>query len=165
MYCAKCGHQVNENDTFCPACGAKQVTTYTMCFTRNGLSEQAFIANINQWLYENPRIANVSCHFETDTSFGFMANQYKLNQFVIEYELFEHDNQNQYFLAKEENMALYHKNVRAYMEKWKQEHPQITVVNWSGGVHSRGSTGSLLLGGIGARNRMNVYIFMKYPRQ
>ena len=165
MYCIKCGHFIDEKDSFCPVCGAKQAATYTMCFSRNGLNEQEFIANINHWLQANPKIANVKGIFDTNTSFGVMANQYKLNQFVIEYELFTNDNQNQYCLVKEENIALYQKNVKAYMEKWKQEHPQITVVNWSGGVHSRGHVGSILLGGVGAANRLNVYIFMKYPRQ
>jgi hypothetical protein len=99
-----------------------------------------------------------------DTAIGLLANKYELNQFVIEYELFEHNNENQYGLVKEESIALMKKSSKEFMGEWKQSHPNVKVVDWEGGTHSRGSTASHLLGGIGARNRMNVYILFKFPR-
>lgn len=164
MFCIKCGKQIGDNDAFCPGCGAKQATTYKEVFVRNGLSEQDFIANINKWFQWHPKAANVSCVFDMDTSIGLLANKYLLNRFVIEYELFENDNQNQYGLIKEENIAFVRKDSKIFMAEWKMQHPGVTVVNWSGGIHSRGQTASHLLGGFGASNRLNVYILYKFPR-
>ncbi len=165
MYCMKCGKEILDNDAFCSGCGAKQTPTYKEVFDRNGLSEKDFIENINKWFQWHPRIANVKCYFDMDTAIGLLANKYELNRFVIEYELFENDNKNQYGLVKEESMALMKKNAKEYIEEWKASHPNVTIVKWEGGTHSRGQTASHLLGGFGARNRLNLYIFFKFPRQ
>lgn len=164
MNCLKCGREIGANDAFCPGCGTKQTPTYKEVFVRNGLSEQDFIANINKWFQWHPKAANVTCKFSMDTAIGLLANKYELNRFEIEYELFKNDNQNQYGLVKEETIALMSKKTRDFVEEWKQSHPNVKVVDWSGGTHSRGSTASHLLGGFGARNRMNVYILFKFPR-
>ena len=95
MFCKKCGREIGENDSYCPGCGEKQVTTYKEVFVRNGLSEQDFIANINKWFQWHTKVANVTCHFYMDTAVGLLANKYELNQFEIEYELFKGDNENQ----------------------------------------------------------------------
>ena len=149
---------------FCPGCGTKQVEIYKEVFVRNGLSEEDFIMNINKWFQWHKNVANVKCNFGIDTSFGMLANKYVLNQFVIEYELYENGNTVQYGLVKEENIALVAKKTREFVDEWKQSHPNVKVVDWEGGTHSRGSTASHLLGGFGARNRLNVYILFKFPR-
>ena len=164
MNCKKCGREIGENDAFCPGCGEKQVTTYKEVFVRKGISEQDFIANINKWFQWHPKAANITCKFGMDTAIGLLANKYELNQFEIEYELFKNDNENQYGLVKEETIALVAKKTREFVDEWKQSHPNVKVVDWEGGTHSRGTTASHLLGGIGARNRMNVYILFKFPR-
>ena len=102
MTCKKCGKEINEGSAFCPLCGAKQVEIYKKVFSRNGLSEKDFIDAINKWFNENPKVANVKCKFDTDTSIGLFANKYQLNNFTVEYELFENNNLNQYALLKEE---------------------------------------------------------------
>lgn len=165
MYCKKCGKEIGENAAFCPACGAKQATTYQEVFVRGGLSEQDFIANINKWFQWHPKAANITCKFGMDTAVGLLANKYELNQFVIEYELFEQDNVNQYGLVKEETIALMKKSTKEFVGEWQQSHPNVKIVNWEGGTHSRGHTASHLLGGLGARNRLNVYILFKFPRK
>lgn len=165
MVCKKCGKEIEEKFAFCPACGAKQATTYQEVFVRNGISEQDFIGNINKWFQYHPKAANISCKFGLDTAIGLLANKYELNRFVIEYELFERDNQNQYGLVKEENLALMKKNIKEYIGEWKESHPNVQIVNWEGGTHSRGQTVSHLMGGLGASNRMNVYILFKFPRK
>lgn len=165
MFCIKCGKELNGGDQFCPACGAKQVNTYKEVFVRNGLSEKDFIDNINKWFQYHPKVANVKCTFGIDTAIGLLANKYQLNQFVIEYELFENNNKNQYGLVKEENLALMKKSTKEFVGAWKESHPNATVVDWTGGTHSRGQVGSHLLGGFGASNRLNVYILFKFPRQ
>lgn len=165
MNCKKCGKTLGEKDAFCSNCGAKQTVTYQEVFVRNGLSEQDFIANINRWFQWHPKAANITCRFNMETEIGLLANKYALNQFVIEYELYEKDNVNQYGLVKEETLTLMKKSVKEYVGQWQQSHPQAKIVNWEGGTHSRGQTVSHLLGGVGARNRMNVYILFKFPRK
>lgn len=164
MFCLKCGQEIADKSAFCPLCGAKQVYRYKEVFVRNGISEQDFIANINKWFQLHPKVANVSCKFGTDTALGLLANKYELNQFVVEYELFEQNNSNQYGLVKEESIALMKHDVREAVGQWQQTHPNTKIVNWTGGVHSRGHVGSHLLGGIGARNRTSLYILFKFPR-
>ena len=165
MICKNCGKEINEASAFCPLCGAKQVDIYTKVFTRNGLSEDEFIKNINKWFQLNPKIANVKCKFETDTSIGLLANKYQLNTFTVEYELFEKNNINQYALTKEECYNVVSKKTKDFVEEWKQSHPNVKVVNWQGGTHSRGQTGTFLIGGFGAANRLNVYLFYKFARK
>lgn len=164
MNCKKCGKEINDGSAFCPLCGAKQVEIYTKVFTRNGLSENDFINNINKWFQLNPKIANVKCKFDADTSIGLLANKYQLNTFTVDYELFQNNNLNQYALTKEECYNIVSKKTKDYVEDWKKSHPNATVVNWLGGTHSRGKTGSFLIGGFGAANRLNVYICFKFPR-
>ncbi len=164
MICKKCGKEIDEKATFCPECGAKQVTTYQEVFVRDGLSEKDFIDNINKWFQWHPKAANISCKFDMDTSVGLLANKYTLNRFVIEYELFENNNENQYGLVKEETLALKKTKTKDFISEWKQTHPNVKVVDWEGGTHSRGQTVSHLLNGLGARNRLNVYILFKFPR-
>lgn len=165
MHCIKCGKEIDTGNLFCPSCGAKQVATYKEVFVRNGLSEKDFIANINRWFQWHPKAANIKCHFDINTGIGLLANKYELNQFVMEYELLENDNVNQYGLVKEENIALIKKDAKEFIAHWQQTHPKATLVNWQGGTHSRGQMASHLLGGIGAANRLNVYILFKFPRQ
>lgn len=165
MNCKKCGREIGDNDAFCPGCGAKQATTYKEVFVRKGISEKDFIANINKWFQWHPKAANITGKFGMDTAIGLMANKYELNQFVIEYELLESDNKNQYGLVKEEMIAFKRKNITDYMGEWKLSHPNATVVNWQGGTHSRGQAASHLMGGFGASNRLNVYILFKFPRK
>ena len=165
MYCKKCGKEIDANNAFCPNCGAKQVTTYKEVFVRNGLSEKDFIDNINRWLQWHPKAANIKCQFTTETGVGLLANKYQLNQLVIDYELLENDNVNQYGLVKEEQVALHATSTKDYIAQWQQTHPQASVVNWQGGTHSRGHVVSHLLGGLGAANHMNIYILFKFPRR
>ena len=164
MTCKKCGKEIGDSAAFCPNCGAKQAATYKEVFNRNGIPEKDFIANINRWFQWHPKAANISCSFDMDTTIGLLANKYALNRFVIEYELFENDNEFIYGLVKEDNTALIHKDTKQYVAQWQQANPNLKVVTWQGGTHSRGQTASLVLGGIGASNRLNVYILFKYSR-
>ena len=165
MFCKNCGKELKDGDTFCSGCGTKQVEIYKEVFVRKGISEKDFIDNINKWFQLHPKAANIKCTFGMDTAIGLLANKYQLNQFVIEYELFEKDNENQYALVKEESIALVKKNIREYVGEWQAKHPNTKIVKWEGGTHSRGQTASHLLGGFGARNRLGVYIFFKFPRK
>jgi len=164
MNCKKCGKEIPDKSAFCPECGAKQVDTYKEVFVRNGLAEKDFIENINKWFQWHPKAANIKCTFNMNTDIGLLVNKYTLNQVVLEYELFDKENSNQYGLVKEETLALAKQSIKEYVGKWTEEHPNCKVVTWQGGTHTRGSTASHLLGGLGARNRMSVYILFKFPR-
>ena len=164
MYCIKCGKEIDSQNLFCPACGAKQVQTYKEVFQRNGISEEDFIANINRWFQYHPNVANVSCSFDIDTAIGLLANKYELNSLRLEYELFDQPNVNQYALVKEESIALKRTETKEFISSWQASHPNVRIVSWQGGTHSRGHVASHLLGGLGARNRLNVYILFKFPR-
>ncbi len=165
MFCKKCGKQLADSDLFCSGCGTKQVEIYKEVFVRNNLSEDEFISNINKWFQWHPKAANIKCTFDKDTAVGLLVNKYELNSLTIEYELYENDNTNQYGLVKEEQINLTGISVKDFVSEWEKSHPQVKIVNWSGGTHSRGSTASHMLGGLGARNRMNVYILFKFPRK
>ena len=165
MKCIKCGMEIADNALYCSACGAKQAKVYRQVFARNGHSERNFIEYVNQWLQSDPRRANVSCKFDTGTSLGLMANKSKLNQIEIEYELLDGMNQNVYCLVREESNAIYRKNTDKFIEQWKQNHPGVTVVTWTCTYHGRGKSSSLLLGGVGAWNRINAFILCKFPRR
>ena len=164
MYCKNCGKEIGEGDLFCSQCGTKQVTTYKEVFVRYGLSEQDFIANINKWFQWHPKAGNIACKFDMDTSIGMLANKYTLNRFVIEYELLKGENEYQYGLVKEESLDLMRRDIKGFVGTWQQARPNVKVVNWQGGTHSRGQVSSLAFGGIGASNRMNVYIMFKFLR-
>ena len=164
MFCSNCGKEVKDGDAFCPGCGKKQVKTYKEVFVRNGLAEKDFIDNINKWFQYHPKAANIKCKFGLDTAIGMFANKYVLNQFVIEYELYENENTMQYGLTREENTTFVKKDINGFIGDWQVSHPNAKIVNWQGGTHQRGQTSSLMLGGVGAVNRMNVYILFKFPR-
>ncbi len=164
MLCIKCKREIGDNDTFCPGCGTKQTPVYKEVFLRNGLSDDEFIDNINKWFQWHPKAANVKATFDMDTAVGLLVNKYKLNKLTIEYELFDTDNKNQYGIVKEEKFGFIKKSAKDYVAEWKTERPNVTVVNWSGGVHTRGSTASHLMNGLGGKNRMTVYILFKFPR-
>ena len=163
MTCIKCGKEIVDNCTFCPICGEKQVKKYRKRFERKGVSEADFINEINAWLCANPRVANLQCKWNCRTGFGILTNKHVLETFDVEYELFERANTNRYCLVKEERFSWYAKKSKTCVENFKKNHPQATVVDWVGGTHSRGKIGCVLLGGIGAINRMNAYIFYKSP--
>ena len=164
MQCLKCKKEIFDSSTFCPICGAKQTPVYKELFVRNALTEEEFIDNINKWFQWHPNVANVKVTFDKDTSIGLLVNKYKLEMVTLEYELLNGNNKYEYGIVKEEKFALMQTSVKEYIEKWKSERPGVKVVNWTGGVHSRGQTGSLMLKGIGARNRMTAYIVYKFPR-
>lgn len=164
MFCFNCGAEMKEGDLFCPKCGTKQVKTYREVFMRNGLPEADFICNINRWFQYHPGVSHVRCTFDMNTSFGLLANKYALDRVELDYELLNGVNRYQYGLVKEESVSIVKGNVKEYMMRWKEEHPNVTVVSWSGGTHSRGTIGTVALG-VGSANRMNVYILFRFPRQ
>ena len=163
MNCKKCGKEIEPGSGFCPSCSTKQAARYSHSFIRKGMSEKEFIAQINAWFEENPRVANVSGKFTTRLGFGILANTYKLKSLDIEYELFSSNNKNIYGVHKIKRFNVYKMNLEKLIEGWKNEVSGRSVVTWKGGTNSRGQTGSLLLGGIGARNRMTAFVLYKQP--
>jgi len=164
-FCIHCGTAIPEDGKFCPGCGKSQTTKYQQVFQRGSMSEDQFIAQINQWFAQYPKVANVKGTFTLRHGIGLLANKYVLEAFSIEYELLNGQNTKQYAVTLLQNTALVKTTTDELLAQWKQANPNAIVVSRNGGVNQRGSTGSLLLGGIGAVNNTQLYVFYKYDRK
>ena len=162
--CMYCNAEIADGSAFCSACGKKQVKIYTQTFRREKMSEKEFIAQVNDWFSKYRQVANVKGKFLLRSSVGLMVNKYVLDAFSIEYELLNGNNTNQYAITNLENYGLYKKGTGTILDQWKQANPGAVVLSTNGGTHSRGSTGSLVLGGIGATNHSQLYVFFKFNR-
>ena len=164
-YCVHCGKVMNDNDLFCAACGKRQEERRQGYFNREGLSEEELINKVNTWFAQNPYIGNVSGKFFLREGLGFLVNKYVLECFAVEYEFLFGENVYQYRIAEIGGFALYKKDVASLLADWKSRNPGAIVVNYNGGVHQRGSSSSLLFGGIGAHNKTQLYVLYKFNRK
>lgn len=160
--CMYCSHTIPDGATFCPDCGKKQTLRYQQTFYREKMSEDEFIARINQWFAAYPRVANVKGEFLLKSTGGMMANKYLLDAFAIEYELLEGNNTNQYGVVSLRKFGLVRTDTDVLVAQWKTANPGATIVKRSGGVHQRGNAGQLMLGGFGASNNTQCYLFFKF---
>ena len=158
MNCINCNQEIPDGVKFCNHCGKKQVQKYVKVFNKLNMSNDAFILLINQWIADNPKIANVKCEFNSSSEFGLLSNKYVLDSVVLKYELFESDNKNQYALVELSKLGFYHKSAKDMLNEWKMHNPNAVVLKTSGGSNSRGYVGHSLLGGVGAINNTN-YLF------
>ena len=163
-YCISCGAEIPQNSTFCPRCGTKQVRVYTQTFRRENMSEDDFINQINYWFAQYPHVANVKGKFLVRSGIGVMVNKYVLDAFAIEYELLSGTNKNQYGVVKLQTTGLVKTSTDTLLAQWRQANPNAVILARDGGVNQRGSTGSLLLGGVGAVNKTQLYLFFKFDR-
>lgn len=162
--CKYCKKPIDDNVNFCPVCGKKQVDVYTQTFRRGNMTEKEFIDNINRWFATYPHVANVKGEFLFNTNFGLFVNKYCLDAFAIEYEIMNGTNKNQYAVTNLSAVNIVKTESNALLAKWKTNNPHATVLRTGGGIHQRGSTGSLALGGFGAANNTQLYIFFKFDR-
>ncbi len=163
--CMYCAAEITDDSVFCSSCGKKQVTVYKQVFHRGKMSEDDFIARINEWFASYPKVANVKAQFNLEEKIGLLVNKYILNDLAIEYELLKGNNENQYAVINLSNFALYKKSTDNVLEDWKKANPSAIIVSRSGGTHSRGDAGSLFLNGIGARNQTQLYLLFKFNRK
>jgi len=163
-YCMYCGAEIPQDSTFCSKCGKKQVQVYTQTFRRENMSEEQFVDRINQWFAQYPYVANVKGKFLLHHGVGMMVNKYVLDAFAIEYELFSGTNDYQYGVVKLTATGLVKTDTKALLGQWLQSNPGAQIVAWEGGVNQRGSTGSLVMGGVGAVNKTQAYVFFKFKR-
>ncbi len=162
--CMYCGIEIPEGSTFCPKCGKKQVKVYTQTFQRGKMTEDQFIDQINQWFAMYPHVAKVKGKFLLHNATGLMVNKYVLDAFAIEYELFSGTNDNQYAVVKLCTTGLAKTTTDALLYQWQQSNPGAKILTRDGGVNQRGQAGSLALGGIGAVNKTQLYVFFKFNR-
>lgn len=163
--CMFCSTELTDGAVFCHACGKKQVKIYQQTFQRGNMNEETFIANVNQWFATYPRVANVKAQIHLRSAGGLMVNKYKLEAVSIEYELLNGNNINQYALVSLSKFGLTCTNTDTLVNQWRAQNPGATVIARNGGVHQRGQSGSLALGGFGASNNTQVYLLFKYNRQ
>lgn len=163
--CLFCQAELPENAAFCPACGKKQVVRYTQTFRRGSMKEEDFIAQINAWFAQYPQVANVKGEFLLGHGVGLLVNKYTLDALSIEYEVFSGQNTNQYAVVQLSEFGFTHKETADLLAKWKAANPAATVIRTAGGVNQRGSTGSLMMGGLGAKNKAQLYVLFKFDRK
>ncbi len=163
--CMFCHAELPENATFCPACGKKQVVRYTQTFHRGNMNEEEFINQINAWFAQYSHVANVKGEFLLGQGLGLMVNKYTFDALSIEYEVFSGENTNQYAVIQLTDFGFTHKNTSDMLAQWKSANPGATVIRTAGGVHQRGSAGSLVLGGFGANNKAQLYVLFKFDRK
>lgn len=162
--CIYCKEEIPEGSTFCLHCGKKQVKRYTQVFRRGNLNEEDFIHQINVWFAKYPYVANVQCKFQVVRGFGMLVNHYVLEALSIEYETFSGDNEYQYGLIKLGDMGLTNISSAQVLLEWKKANPAARIVNCTGGTNQRGHVASILMGGFGAVNNTQVYVFFKFKR-
>ena len=162
--CMYCGKEIAVGSEYCNHCGKKQTQEYVKIFNKQNMNNDEFIVLINKWLADNPRIANVSCEFNTRTGWGWFVNKYVLDSVAFKYELFRNNNENQYALIELSKFGFYHKPTKKLLDEWKAKNPQVTILKTSGGSHSRGQENHDLFWGIGANNNTQLFVFFKFKR-
>ncbi len=164
--CLYCKKEIGDGMQFCPHCGKKQTVRYTQTFQRGNLSEDAFIAKINEWFAAYPNVANVKGEFCIHSGVGLLVSKSKLDAFAIEYELFSGVNDNQYAVVNLQATGIVKTTTTTLLEKWKQKNPGAVVIKTGGGIHQRGQTSSLMLSsGFGAVNKTQLYVLFKFNRK
>ena len=162
--CIYCGKEISAGSTFCAHCGKKQTQIYTQTFCREKMSEDQFVDKINEWFAKYPNVANVQGEFLTGSGFGLLVNKHVLNGLAIRYEIMDGVNQYQYGVVNLSCFGLVKTSCDALLAQWKQKNPNAIVIKTAGGVHQRGGTTNLMLGGIGAANKTQLYVLFKIPR-
>lgn len=164
-FCMHCGAEIADGSKFCNSCGKKQTMRYNQTFRRENLSEEEFIERINAWFAQYSQVANVQAEMQLGHGVGMLVNKYVLNAVSIEYEVFKGENTNQYAMVQLSKFGLTRTDTDRLLEQWKQANPGATIVRTAGGVHQRGDTGSLMLGGVGASNKTQLYVLFKFDRK
>lgn len=163
--CMYCGKEILPENKFCSHCGKKQTEEYVKIFNRDNMDNSEFIASINSWLANNPKIANVKCEFNKRTGYGILVNEFFLDSVALKYELFENDNENQYAIVEIKNFGYYRKSTDSLLAEWQEHNPDAVILKRSGGTHSRGQEGYELDSGIGADNNTQLFVFFKFKRK
>lgn len=161
MNCMHCGKEITDNSTFCSVCGAKQTRIYREEFTRGRQSERVFLEKINAWFQQHPKATNIRVYFTTGTAFGLLVNRTCLKNFVIEYELSGEEDSYEYALVRKVKVGLLPRKIKKYVARWEKKNPQMEVLNWSGGTNARGQVAAIMLGGIGAVNKLTVFMLVR----
>lgn len=162
--CIHCKAEIPDGSTFCLHCGKKQVHRYSQVFRRGEMSEDEFIYRINDWFARYPHVANVRGKFFLEHGFGILVNSYVMNALAIEYEVFSGPCDNQYGVAKLDDLDLVHCSPQELLAKWRQANPDVHIVDYRGGSHHRGHMLSFCLNGVGAMNKTQLYVLYKIKR-
>lgn len=163
--CIHCGAVLQGEAIYCSSCGKKQVMRHQQTFRRGNMPEEEFIARINEWFAKYPQVGNVNGKFLLRSGLGLLVNKYVLDAFAIEYEVLDGNNINQYAVVSLSKFGIVKTDTKSLLQEWQQANPNAVIINHNGGVHQRGQTGSLILGGLGAANNTQLYVFFKFNRK
>lgn len=165
--CMYCGAEIEIGSLYCNHCGKKQTKTYTAHFdARFNNSSNGIIAEINDWLYNNPCLANVRCKVSTRHGLGLLANKYVIEYVDFTYELFDAPNTYGYIFEEVSSTTLFSgigvSSTEQLIEKWRMNHPGCIIIDSFGGTHSRGRNP---LFDIGNQKKSQVFLLYKVKRE
>jgi len=164
--CRACLRELNIKDKTCKFCGTSTAERYTEFFNRSWQNQNQFIAEINGWLSENPRMANLTCKFYYKAGFGFLGLSAFLNGVEFEYELLEGENKNQYAVDRFRNIKFFRRISQSEaIGEWYDKHPNAKIVRAEEGTGQLDSSFHVSFGGVGRNIFSYVYfILYKYSR-
>ena len=63
-----------------------------------------------------------------------------------------------------EKFGFHNTSEEAMLARWQESNPGAKIISKGGGAWMRGESGSLMLNGLGASNRRQIYILFKFDR-
>ncbi len=131
-----------------------------MTFSAKGTSQEQLFAQINGWFAANQNITVSRIYTDTKTSFGLLVNKSQLANVTIIYEPNNKVN-TLYGFDYVEKFSLMKISMEKMKARWIEKNPHLQYVCCSYSHNARGQAGNLVLGGIGAKNRNQIWIVYK----
>ena len=136
-----------------------------MVFSRGfSESEEKIMYEINRWLHMNSYFGNMVCEIDVDCALGFFVNRFRLKELLLKYDVLSEINPYIYHFVRLDECDLFRVEPKELLEKWKACNPGAVIIKAQSTTNMRGGSLSVLVGGLGAVNRAQVFIFFKTPR-
>ena len=128
------------------------------------MTEAECIDTVNQWFANNTQIGNAACSFDIGSRLGLLVNKSSIGSITIKYDILHEQNKYQYAIVQLAKWGLIATRADELLAQWQSHNPNITVLSSSNTLHQRGHVLSLVLGGIGAVNLTQLYLFVRFTR-
>lgn len=129
-------------------------------FFIESMSQDQFYEHINSWFAQNRNIVVKRFYISEKTSFGLLVNKSNVQNITIIYDV-DNNSNNLYGIAYYEKFALMKISMESMKNSWQRSNPNLDVVTYSYRHNARGQVGNLLMKGIGASNRNQIWIIYK----
>ncbi len=131
-------------------------------FYANGRDQVQFFAEINGWFAANRNIIVNDLYIKCKSRFGLLVNKSSLSEITLIYS--ENGNvSNLYGIDYNESFSLMKVNLNKMKSKWIANNPHLQYICSNYMHNARGQAGSLMLNGIGANNRNQIWIIYRVP--